>query len=135
MEFAADAVLDELPAALVAITTRLADVSAVLTVRVAVVAVVVAFVIVTAGGTEAGWKLKVAPLRLTPVRLTVSPVAPPSKYFGVIAVMSGRATTVKFVAYPVGGHFPADPIHQRDIYRRWIAWIAEQFGERGVSQD
>lgn len=29
--------------------------------------------------------------------------------------------------YPVGGHSPADPIHQRDIYRRWIAWIAERF--------
>ena len=49
--------------------------------------------------------------------------------------LKDNGTTVKFVAYPVGGHFPADPIHQRDIYRRWIAWIAEQFGERGVSQD
>jgi dipeptidyl aminopeptidase/acylaminoacyl peptidase len=34
---------------------------------------------------------------------------------------------VRFVAYPVPGHFPADPIHRRDILRRWIDWIAEHF--------
>jgi dipeptidyl aminopeptidase/acylaminoacyl peptidase len=33
---------------------------------------------------------------------------------------------VKFVAYPVPGHFPSDPIHVRDVMRRWVGWFAEQ---------
>lgn len=32
---------------------------------------------------------------------------------------------VKFIAYPVPGHFPSDPIRTRDIFRRWTTWFAE----------
>ena len=28
-----------------------------------------------------------------------------------------------FYAYPVGGHFPSDPIRQMDVYQRWIDWL------------
>ena len=28
-----------------------------------------------------------------------------------------------FIAYPVTGHSPNDPVHSRDIDRRWIAWL------------
>jgi dipeptidyl aminopeptidase/acylaminoacyl peptidase len=31
---------------------------------------------------------------------------------------------VKFFAYPVGGHFPNDPVRQMDVYRRWAEWLA-----------
>jgi dipeptidyl aminopeptidase/acylaminoacyl peptidase len=34
---------------------------------------------------------------------------------------------VQFVAYPLDGHFPADPVHQRDVYRRWIDWFEARF--------
>jgi dipeptidyl aminopeptidase/acylaminoacyl peptidase len=30
---------------------------------------------------------------------------------------------VSFIAYPVPGHSPADPIRGRDVWRRWIAWL------------
>ena len=30
---------------------------------------------------------------------------------------------VKFVAYPLPGHSPTDPVHQRDVDRRWVEWI------------
>lgn len=30
---------------------------------------------------------------------------------------------VQFIAYPLGGHSPTDPVHQRDVDRRWIAWL------------
>ncbi|MBC5823306.1 MAG: S9 family peptidase [Candidatus Eremiobacteraeota bacterium] len=30
---------------------------------------------------------------------------------------------VQFVAYPVGGHLPSDPVRNADIDRRWVAWI------------
>lgn len=36
---------------------------------------------------------------------------------------------VKFVAYPVSGHLPSDPVHKFDVFRRWIGWIAEHFAE------
>jgi dipeptidyl aminopeptidase/acylaminoacyl peptidase len=39
-----------------------------------------------------------------------------------------NGTTVQFIAYPTGGHFPPDPVHQRDVRRRWIEWIARYFG-------
>lgn len=33
---------------------------------------------------------------------------------------------VTFVAYPVAGHFPSDPVHIRDVSRRWVGWFAER---------
>jgi dipeptidyl aminopeptidase/acylaminoacyl peptidase len=32
---------------------------------------------------------------------------------------------VTFIAYPVPGHSPADPLRARDVYRRWTAWLAK----------
>ena len=43
--------------------------------------------------------------------------------------LKDNGTTVQFIAYPVGGHFPPDPVHQRDVYKRWIEWIAKYFGQ------
>lgn len=34
---------------------------------------------------------------------------------------------VQFVAYPLSGHSPTDPVHQRDVDRRWIEWIRRHF--------
>jgi dipeptidyl aminopeptidase/acylaminoacyl peptidase len=42
--------------------------------------------------------------------------------------LKDNGTPVQFIAYPVGGHFPPDPVHQRDVRRRWIEWIAKYFG-------
>ena len=39
--------------------------------------------------------------------------------------LKDNGTPVQFIAYPVGGHFPPDPVHQRDVRRRWAAWIAK----------
>lgn len=36
---------------------------------------------------------------------------------------------VEFVAYPLGGHFPGDPVHRQDLIRRWIEWISRHFGQ------
>ena len=37
--------------------------------------------------------------------------------------LKDSGVTVSFVAYPVSGHFPADPVRAEDIYRRWVAWL------------
>jgi dipeptidyl aminopeptidase/acylaminoacyl peptidase len=34
-----------------------------------------------------------------------------------------NGVTTQFFAYPVPGHFPADPIRARDVYKRWVAWL------------
>ena len=39
---------------------------------------------------------------------------------------------VKFIAYPIDGHFPGDPVHRRDVYKRWIDWIAQHFDKSYV---
>ena len=41
--------------------------------------------------------------------------------------LKDNGTPVQFIVYPTGGHFPPDPVHQRDIRRRWIEWITKQF--------
>jgi dipeptidyl aminopeptidase/acylaminoacyl peptidase len=33
---------------------------------------------------------------------------------------------VTFIAYPCPGHFPADPVRQRDVFRRWVDWVDTQ---------
>jgi dipeptidyl aminopeptidase/acylaminoacyl peptidase len=32
-------------------------------------------------------------------------------------------TPVKFVIWPVLGHFPSDPVRSEDVYRQWEAWL------------
>jgi len=41
--------------------------------------------------------------------------------------LKDNGVPVQFIAYPTGGHFPPDPVHQRDVRRRWIEWIAKHF--------
>ena len=50
--------------------------------------------------------------------------------FKLYHALRDRGVPVKFVAYPVMGHFPGDPVHVRDVYRRWTTWFREQFGGR-----
>nr|NIQ55130.1 prolyl oligopeptidase family serine peptidase [Gemmatimonadota bacterium]NIU75329.1 prolyl oligopeptidase family serine peptidase [Gammaproteobacteria bacterium]NIX20637.1 prolyl oligopeptidase family serine peptidase [Actinomycetota bacterium] len=47
--------------------------------------------------------------------------------------LKDNGVEVEFVAYPLPGHFPADPVHQRDVYRRWIGWIADHFARSPTS--
>jgi len=39
--------------------------------------------------------------------------------------LKDNGVPTRFFAYPVGGHFPNDPIRQQDVYRRWTDWLAE----------
>jgi dipeptidyl aminopeptidase/acylaminoacyl peptidase len=42
--------------------------------------------------------------------------------------LKDNGTEVLFIAYPTGGHFPPDPVHQRDVRKRWVEWITRHFG-------
>jgi dipeptidyl aminopeptidase/acylaminoacyl peptidase len=52
---------------------------------------------------------------------------PVTESFMLYHVLRDNGVETKFIAYPVSGHFPSDPIHQRDIDRRWAEWIKTHF--------
>jgi dipeptidyl aminopeptidase/acylaminoacyl peptidase len=39
--------------------------------------------------------------------------------------LSANGVTTQFIAYPVFGHNPQDPVRQRDVQRRWMGWIEQ----------
>ncbi|MBM3812504.1 MAG: S9 family peptidase [Acidimicrobiia bacterium] len=39
--------------------------------------------------------------------------------------LADNGVPTKFFAYPLPGHSPADPVHARDVDRRWIEWFKE----------
>ena len=48
---------------------------------------------------------------------------PVTQSYRLYHAMKDNGATVKFVAWPVGGHFPSDPVRSRAVYRTWIAWF------------
>ncbi len=43
--------------------------------------------------------------------------------FKMYHALKDNGVPVQFVAYPVHGHFPSDPVRSEDVTRRWLAWI------------
>jgi dipeptidyl aminopeptidase/acylaminoacyl peptidase len=39
--------------------------------------------------------------------------------------LKDNGDVVQFVAYPVSGHFPSDPVRSEDITKRWLAWLEQ----------
>jgi len=37
--------------------------------------------------------------------------------------LKDNGVVTQFIAYPVGGHAPGDPIRREDLQRRWIQWL------------
>ena len=37
--------------------------------------------------------------------------------------LKDHGIVTQFIAYPVGGHFPGDPLRREDVQRRWIQWL------------
>ena len=50
-----------------------------------------------------------------------------SQSYKLYHALTDNGVETTFVAYPVSGHFPPDPVHRRDVRRRWVEWIAEHF--------
>lgn len=43
--------------------------------------------------------------------------------FEMYHALKDNGVTTKFIAYPVGGHFPGDPVRASDVFTRWVGWI------------
>jgi len=50
---------------------------------------------------------------------------PITESYAMFHALKDNGTPVKFVAIPVGGHFPGDPIHAMDTFSLWVGWMAE----------
>lgn len=48
---------------------------------------------------------------------------PPMQSYEFYHALKDNHVTVKFIAYPVGGHFPGDPVRRDDVVHRWIDWL------------
>ncbi len=52
---------------------------------------------------------------------------PISQSYKLYHALKDNKVEVQFIAYPVSGHWPGDPVHARDVRRRWLNWIADHF--------
>ena len=50
---------------------------------------------------------------------------PITQSFEMYRALSDNGVPVKFIAYPVSGHSPEDPVHAADIYRRYAEWFSQ----------
>jgi len=49
---------------------------------------------------------------------------PMTESFGLYRALKDNGVETQFIAYPMGGHFPSDPVKQMDVYQRWTDWVA-----------
>jgi dipeptidyl aminopeptidase/acylaminoacyl peptidase len=71
------------------------------------------------------WKVKAPTLIMSDVgdwRVTTT------QAYKLYHALRDNNVPVKFFAYPVPGHSPADPIRSRDVFRRWTAWFQQYLG-------
>lgn len=53
---------------------------------------------------------------------------PPTQSFQLYHALKDNGVETQFIGYPLPGHNAADPVHQRDVQRRWMEWVARHFG-------
>lgn len=48
---------------------------------------------------------------------------PIANSFRFYHALKDNGVPVKFLAWPISGHSPADPVRSRAVYREWLAWL------------
>jgi dipeptidyl aminopeptidase/acylaminoacyl peptidase len=43
--------------------------------------------------------------------------------YSLFHALKDNGVPVKFIAFPVAGHFPGDPVRQMDVYLHWVEWM------------
>jgi dipeptidyl aminopeptidase/acylaminoacyl peptidase len=72
------------------------------------------------------WRVKAPTLIMSDVgdwRVTTT------QAYKLFHALKDNGVTVKFVAFPVPGHSPSDPLRSRDVWRRWTAWLVQYLNE------
>ena len=69
--------------------------------------------------------------RIRTPTLILSPTRDPrvtvTQSYKLFHALRDNDVPVEFIAYAIDGHFPPDPVHQRDVLDRWTAWIEQHF--------
>jgi dipeptidyl aminopeptidase/acylaminoacyl peptidase len=50
---------------------------------------------------------------------------PITQSYRLFHALKDNGVPVKFIAYPISGHFPGDPQRRKDVVKRWLAWLDE----------
>jgi len=50
-------------------------------------------------------------------------IVPITSAYALHHALKDNGVTVKFIAIPVAGHLPGDPVRQSDTYRVWLEWF------------
>jgi dipeptidyl aminopeptidase/acylaminoacyl peptidase len=58
---------------------------------------------------------------------------PITQSYKLYHALRDNGVPVQFIAYPVAGHSPADPVRQQDVSRRWIEWIEKHFAQQAAA--
>jgi dipeptidyl aminopeptidase/acylaminoacyl peptidase len=53
---------------------------------------------------------------------------PVTQSYRLYHALKDNGVETRFVAFPVGGHFPGDPVRTRAVYRLWGDWMADHLG-------
>lgn len=53
---------------------------------------------------------------------------PITQSYRLYHVLKDNGVETQFFAYPLSGHSPNDPVHTRDMYRRWVEWMKKYLG-------
>jgi dipeptidyl aminopeptidase/acylaminoacyl peptidase len=48
---------------------------------------------------------------------------PITQSYSWFRALKDRGVVTQFIAYPIGGHSPGDPLRREDLQRRWIQWL------------
>jgi dipeptidyl aminopeptidase/acylaminoacyl peptidase len=48
--------------------------------------------------------------------------------YELFRALKDNGVTTQFIAYPISGHSPGDPIRGRDVRERWVGWLAKYLG-------
>jgi dipeptidyl aminopeptidase/acylaminoacyl peptidase len=48
---------------------------------------------------------------------------PITQSYRLYHALKDNGVTTKFIAYPVSGHFPGDPVRLKDLSKRWVEWL------------
>ena len=43
--------------------------------------------------------------------------------YALYHALKDNGVPVKFIAFPIPGHSPSDPVHRIDMFRRWVDWM------------
>jgi dipeptidyl aminopeptidase/acylaminoacyl peptidase len=43
--------------------------------------------------------------------------------YALYHALKDNGVPVKFIAFPIAGHAPGDPVRRMDVYRRWVEWM------------